>query len=127
LVTPPRLDLGRGALSRLSALDWAHVDALLSELVADARNGLASAGCKPADITLRFGADMRYFGQQNEVTTWFDTDPREKHDPRLGARVVREGLREALSPAAAQRGRRGGELASDRHRPRRRRATPCPS
>jgi len=80
LVTPPRLDLGRGALSRLSALDWAHVDALLSELVADARNGLASAGCKPADITLRFGADMRYFGQQNEVTTWFDTDPREKHD-----------------------------------------------
>jgi N-methylhydantoinase A len=80
LVTPPRLDLGRGALSRLSALDWAHVDALLSELVADARNGLASAGCKPADITLRFGADMRYFGQQNEVTTWFDTDPRGKHD-----------------------------------------------
>jgi len=80
LVTPPRLDLGRGALSRLSVLDWAQVDALLSELVADARNGLASAGCKPAEITLRFGADMRYFGQQNEVTTWLDTDPREKHD-----------------------------------------------
>ena len=23
---------------------------------------------------------MRYFGQQNEVTTWFDADPREKQD-----------------------------------------------
>jgi len=80
LVTPPRLDLGRGALSRLSVLDWAHVQSLLSELVADARNGLASAGCKPVDVTLRFGADMRYFGQQNEVTTYFSADPRDKQD-----------------------------------------------
>jgi N-methylhydantoinase A len=80
LVTPPRLDLGRGALSRLSVLNWAHVQNLLSELVADARSGLASAGCRPADVTLRFGADMRYFGQQNEVTTYFDADPRDKQD-----------------------------------------------
>ena len=80
LVTPPRLDLGRGALSRLSALDWGQVDALLSELVQDARAGLASAGCKPAEIGLRFGADMRYFGQQNEVTTYFDADPRDRRD-----------------------------------------------
>jgi N-methylhydantoinase A len=80
LVTPPRLDLGRGALSRLSSLDWAQVKAILTELETDAHAGLASAGCKPADITLRFGADMRYFGQQNEVTTWCDLDPRGKQD-----------------------------------------------
>src|SRR5262245_42339779 len=80
LVTPPRLDLGRGALSRLSSLDWAQVKAILTELETDARAGLASAGCKPADITLRFGADMRYFGQQNEVTTWCNVDPRAKQD-----------------------------------------------
>ena len=80
LVTPPRLDLGRGALSRLSVLDWHHVESVLTELESDARSGLASAGCKPGEITLRFGADMRYFGQQNEVTTWFDADPREKQD-----------------------------------------------
>src|ERR1051325_673712 len=80
LVTPPRLDLGRGALARLSSLDWKQVTPLLSELVADARKGLASAGCKPTDITLRFAADMRYFGQQNEVTAWFDADPRDKRD-----------------------------------------------
>ena len=80
LVTPPRLDLGRGALSRLSVLDWRHVESVLTELESDARSGLASAGCKPGEITLRFGADMRYFGQQNEVTTWFDADPSEKQD-----------------------------------------------
>jgi N-methylhydantoinase A len=80
LVTPPRLDLGRGALSRLSALDWQQVDAILSDLMCDGRSGLASAGCQPDDVTFRFGADMRYFGQQNEVTTWFETDPRENHD-----------------------------------------------
>src|SRR5947209_18179160 len=33
LVTPPRLDLGRGALSRLSALDWEHAGAVVAELV----------------------------------------------------------------------------------------------
>ena len=80
LVTPPRLDLGRGALSRLSTLDWAHVKSVLAELESDGRSGLASAGCRPQDVTLRFGADMRYFGQQNEVTTWCDADPREKRD-----------------------------------------------
>jgi N-methylhydantoinase A len=80
LVTPPRLDLGRGALSRLSALDWKHADDVLTELVDEARAGLASAGCRPDELGFRFGADMRYFGQQNEVTTWFDTDPRQRHD-----------------------------------------------
>src|ERR1700736_265000 len=80
LVTPPRLDLGRGALARLSSVDWVQVKSILTELENDARAGLASAGCKPAEITLRFGVDIRYFGQQNEVTTWCDTDPREKQD-----------------------------------------------
>jgi N-methylhydantoinase A len=95
LVTPPRLDLGRGALSRLFALDWQQVDAILSELVRDARSGLASAGCKPDDLAFRFGADMRYFGQQNEVTTWFESDPRENHDAAW-VRKVFESVYESL-------------------------------
>ncbi len=81
LVTPPRLDLSRGALARLSALDWPHADDVLTQLVDDARKGLASAGCGAGDIAYRFGADMRYFGQQNEVTAWFESDPRHKRDP----------------------------------------------
>lgn len=95
LVTPPRLDLSQGALSLLSALKWDDVDRVISKLVADASAGLASAGCKPADITLQFGADLRYFGQQNEVTAWFDTDPRKKHDAKW-VRAVFEDSYEKL-------------------------------
>ena len=70
----------RRAVAAVGARLGAGRRAALPSWSTDARGGLASAGCKPAEITLRFGADMRYFGQQNEVTTWFDTDPREKHD-----------------------------------------------
>ena len=87
-----------------------------------------SAGCKPADITLRFGADMRYFGQQNEVT-----DVVRCRSARAGTDVA--WLRQLFEaeydklyqPAAPRRGRRGRELAPDRHRPSRERATapPC--
>ncbi len=80
LVTPPRLDLSQGALSRLSELNWTDVDGIVAKLVADASAGLASAGCKAADLKFQFGADLRYFGQQNEVTAWFDKDPRQKHE-----------------------------------------------
>jgi N-methylhydantoinase A len=80
LVTPPRLDLGQGALSRLSSLDWNAVDKIIDRLVDEARHGLASAGCKGSDIQFEFGADMRYFGQQNEVSVTFDADPRQRHD-----------------------------------------------
>ena len=37
LVTPPRLDLSQGALSRLSALKWDDVDRIVAKLVTDAR------------------------------------------------------------------------------------------
>jgi N-methylhydantoinase A len=77
LVTPPRLDLSRGALARLTRLDWHHVDNVLDQLMEEAQQGLSGAGCVAADITFRFGADMRYFGQQNEITVWFENDPRD--------------------------------------------------
>jgi N-methylhydantoinase A len=97
LVTPPRLDLSRGALARLSKLDWSHASDVLTQLVDDARKGLASAGCAAGDITYRFGADMRYFGQQNEVTAWFDTDPRLKHDPVWLREVFEQGYERLYS------------------------------
>jgi len=81
LVTPPRLDLSQGALSRLSSLDWSAIDRIVTKLVADATAGLASAGCKGSEITFQYGADLRYLGQHNEVTVWFGADPRKKHDP----------------------------------------------
>ena len=36
---------------------------------------LDEAGCARESVTLRFGADLRYFGQQNELTIVFDADP----------------------------------------------------
>jgi N-methylhydantoinase A len=97
LVTPPRLDLSQGSLSRLSALKWDDVDRIVAKLVADAGSGLASAGCKASDITFQFGADLRYFGQQNEVTAWFDTDPRQKHDAAWVRAVFEDGYEKLYS------------------------------
>jgi N-methylhydantoinase A len=97
LVTPPRLDLSRGALARLSTLDWPRADDTLNQLVESARNGLASAGCASSDITYRFGSDMRYLGQQNEVTAWFESDPRRKHDPAWLREVFEQGYERLYS------------------------------
>ncbi|MCC2098999.1 MAG: hydantoinase/oxoprolinase family protein, partial [Hyphomicrobiales bacterium] len=80
LVTPARLDLVRGALVRLSDVDWRLVDAMLNEVETEARAALQDAGIDNDVILLRFGADMRYVGQANEVTVDFDADPRQTRD-----------------------------------------------
>jgi N-methylhydantoinase A len=97
LVTPPRLDLSQGALSRLSALNWSDVDRVIAKLVADATAGLAGAGCKAGEIAFQYGADLRYFGQQNEVTVWLDADPRIKHDAAWIRSVFEDGYEKLYS------------------------------
>ena len=76
LVTPVRIDLVRSALGRPDNLDWALVDAVVTEMADEAEAALAEAGCHRARMQFRFGADLRYFGQQNEVTITFPEDPR---------------------------------------------------
>jgi N-methylhydantoinase A len=80
LVTPLRLDLVRGALGRLTAVDWAEVEEILGQLTDQGRDALAEAGCLPERVRFSFGGDLRYFGQQNEVSVTFDGDPRETRD-----------------------------------------------
>ena len=75
LVTPVRLDLVRSALSPLEKLDWAEVRRLIAEMTVEAKAALAEAGAAPDQMRLSVGADLRYFGQQNEVTVAFDDDP----------------------------------------------------
>jgi N-methylhydantoinase A len=70
----------RSDLVRIGDLDWGRVDRILGELVHEASAALIEAGCGDASIKLIFGADLRYFGQQSELTTAFDVDPREHHD-----------------------------------------------
>jgi len=80
LVTPVRLDLVRSALGLLETTDWARTDRLFDEMSREGRDALVSAGCNPQDITLIFGADIRYLGQQNEVSVALENDPRSTHD-----------------------------------------------
>lgn len=80
LVTPVRLDLVRSALMRLDGVDWERIERILADLEREGRDALAEAGCAPSDVRVLVGADMRYTGQQNEVTVMFDRDPRAAHD-----------------------------------------------
>jgi N-methylhydantoinase A len=75
LVTPVRLDLVRSALSPLEQLSWDEVRRLIAEMTAEATAALAEAGAAPDQVRLSIGADLRYFGQQNEVTVTFAEDP----------------------------------------------------
>ncbi|MBN9530859.1 MAG: hydantoinase/oxoprolinase family protein [Alphaproteobacteria bacterium] len=80
LVTPVRLDLVRSDVAKLASIDWARVDRLLDGLAGEGRAALQEAGCAPADVDLVFGADLRYVGQQHEVTIAFPADPRMARD-----------------------------------------------
>jgi N-methylhydantoinase A len=80
LVTSIRFDLVRSALGQLDALDWREVDRLLTEMNEEGLHALGEAGCAPETVSMIYGADLRYFGQQNELTITFERDPREGRD-----------------------------------------------
>jgi N-methylhydantoinase A len=80
LVTSVRLDLVRSDLVRVSDLDWARVDRILGELAAEATAALRESGCAEDSVTLIFAADLRYVGQQSELTVALHDDPRGHHD-----------------------------------------------
>ncbi|MBI3707483.1 MAG: hydantoinase/oxoprolinase family protein [Proteobacteria bacterium] len=80
LVTPARLDLVRGALARLGGMDWADIGRLYDEMEAEGTAALVGAGTPADRVAFEFGADMRYFGQQNEVSVGLPGDPRLARD-----------------------------------------------
>jgi N-methylhydantoinase A len=80
LVTSVRFDLVRSDLVRVNELDWARVDRILVELAREATAALKEAGCTEETVTLIFAADLRYLGQQSELTVALDVDPRTHHD-----------------------------------------------
>jgi N-methylhydantoinase A len=82
LVTPARLDLARGGLCRINAVDWDAVGRLIDDMVMDGKQALLEAGLPEEGIAYDFSADMRYFGQQAEVTVRLGADPRFARDAR---------------------------------------------
>jgi N-methylhydantoinase A len=83
LVTPARLDLVRSGLVRVDQIDWDLAITVIDKLAKEGVDALAEAGCEPQDVVTLIGADMRYSGQQHEVTVTFDQDPREARDPQV--------------------------------------------
>ena len=69
LVSPVRLDMVRSMLSGLEALDWTAVAGLHEAMTQEGLAALAEAGVPESAAGFVMAADMRYQGQQNEVTT----------------------------------------------------------
>jgi N-methylhydantoinase A len=76
-VTPVRFDLARGTAG---GIDWEAAEATYKDMASEAGVALEAAGCAPDEIDYIYGADMRYAGQQNEVTIDFDGDPTGRQD-----------------------------------------------
>jgi N-methylhydantoinase A len=70
LVSPVRIDLARSLVRLLGSVDRDERDRLLDELRAEGRRVLVAAGVPVAAVTFRYGIDMRYAGQGNEITLW---------------------------------------------------------
>ncbi|PCI49671.1 MAG: hydantoinase A [Alphaproteobacteria bacterium] len=81
LVTPARLDLVRGGLSRLSDLNWDSIGVTIDTMLDEGKNALMEAGLPADSVAYGFTADMRYCGQQAEVTVVLEDDPRNARDP----------------------------------------------
>ena len=94
LVTPVRLDLVRSALGLLEAVEWARTERLIAEMADEGMSALANAGVARGDVAMTFGADLRYFGQQNEVGVTLVADPRLMRD---GGAIRREFERAYLA------------------------------
>lgn len=77
LVTPARLDLARGSLSNLDDIDWTTVQPLIDDILAEGKAALNDAGIDDESVKYDFAADMRYVGQQTEVTVPLSGDPRD--------------------------------------------------
>lgn len=76
LITPVRLDLVRSAVTQLDDIDWNIIDERISEMLDEGQSALVEAGVDESAVAHGFAIDMRYIGQQNEVTVALERDPR---------------------------------------------------
>lgn len=80
LVTPTRLDLARSNLCVLDAVEAEAIDMLIGSMMTEGTQALGEAGIAESEILAEFSADMRYQGQQSEVTVLLPEDPRQGFD-----------------------------------------------
>ena len=70
----------RSAVTRLDHIEWSTVDERIEEMLDEGARALIDAGIKEHQISYQFAVDMRYLGQQNEVTIPLENDPRKTRD-----------------------------------------------
>jgi len=70
LVTPVRIDLARSLLRPLTELRSDDTEELLESMRSEGRRVLAGAGVPGERVRFRYGIDVRYRGQGNEITVW---------------------------------------------------------
>ena len=75
LVTPVRIDLARSLLRPLTDLRSDDTAALLESMRSEGRRVLAGAGVPATEVRFRYGIDVRYRGQGNEITVWLGEGP----------------------------------------------------
>ncbi len=80
LVTPARLDLMRSYIVRVDDLDWSKVRGIFAQMRGEAVAALGNATGRNAEILFQYEADLRYQGQQYEVTVALDFDPEQAND-----------------------------------------------
>ena len=80
LVTPVRLDIVRSSLMPLTDIDWDRLDSIVEAMIEEGRHATREAGVADEDAHFSLSADMRYLGQQHQVTVVFDEDPRTARD-----------------------------------------------
>ncbi|MEM9751547.1 MAG: hydantoinase/oxoprolinase family protein [Pseudomonadota bacterium] len=80
LVTPARLDLARSGLASLKEVEQETVTALIESMIAEGEEAIVEAGMEASAARYVFSADMRYAGQQSEVTVPLPADPRRALD-----------------------------------------------
>ena len=92
----------------------AERDAVLDELRAEGRRVLLAAGVPADAVRFRYGADVRYAGQGNEVTVWvgdeanIDVWPATPTSSAPRSRPSTGGSTGSRSPTSASRSSRGG-------------------
>tara|TARA_B100001123_G_scaffold54426_3_gene57599 strand:+ start:1891 stop:3951 length:2061 start_codon:yes stop_codon:yes gene_type:complete len=80
LVTPVRFDLAKGTTG---SIDWHTASEAYSSMELESEAALAAAGTSKDTIKYIYGADMRYEGQQNEVTVDFEYNLIETRDTTI--------------------------------------------
>jgi N-methylhydantoinase A len=80
LVSTERYDLVRGYLRKLSEVDWTRIEGLIEDMIENSRAIMGEAGLDAAAIRYAFAVDMRYSGQESEITVQLPNDPREIRD-----------------------------------------------